>query len=248
LRVRDGRVVPSGNIVSFPEHMTVAALAPGLVVVRGALSESEQKFILEKTNELGARETNGFAAAGTSGRERIYDEVGRVPAEFTELAIRSSQVASAYDADMPACSPSHVLINKYSNAAGLLWHRDIYSNDGDGDMPVINLSIGASSCFGVTLLLPDKTSQRFGVELRSGDAILFGGPSRFIEHAVLGVMLDKKPTWMTEDPCRMSLTFRAAPSVSGREEFFRNFKIKGDWFQRTQTEWREGDPLVEPEE
>jgi hypothetical protein len=34
---------------------------------------------------------------------------------------------------------------------------------------------------------------------------------------------------MTEDPCRMSLTFRAAPSVSGREEFFRNFKIKGDW-------------------
>jgi hypothetical protein len=106
---------------------------------------------------------------------------------------------------------------------------DIYSNDGDGDMPVINLSIGASSCFGVTLLLPDKTSQRFGVELRSGDAILFGGPSRFIEHAVLGVMLDKKPTWMTEDPCRMSLTFRAAPSVSGREEFFRNFKIKGDW-------------------
>lgn len=46
-----------------------------------------------------------------------------MPAEFTELAIRSSQVASAYDADMPACSPSHVLINKYSNAAGLLWHR-----------------------------------------------------------------------------------------------------------------------------
>ena len=103
--------------------MVVETLAPGLVIVRRVLSESEQKFILNETVMLGARELNGFAAAGTPGRDRIYERCADVPAEFSELAIRSAKLASAIDPEMPACTPTHVLINKYTAAAGLQWHR-----------------------------------------------------------------------------------------------------------------------------
>ena len=156
--------------------MTVETLAPGLAIVRGALSESEQRFVLRTTDELGARESNGFAAAGTPGRARFYERCADMPAKLSELAIWSPQAASAIDPDMPACAPSHVLINKYTTAAWLQWHRDIYTNDGDGDMPVILLSIGASCRFGVALPSVGK-SKRCVVSLHSGDVLLFGGPS-----------------------------------------------------------------------
>ena len=114
------------NVHSKPVRpMAVETLAPGLVIVRGALSESEQRFVLRTTDELGARESNGFAAAGTPGRGRIYERCDELPTELSDFAIRSSQAASAVDPEMPACVPSHVLINKYTTAAGLQWHRDI---------------------------------------------------------------------------------------------------------------------------
>ena len=231
--------------------MTVESLAPGMVIVRGALSESEQRLVLRTTDELGARESNGFAAAGTPGRARFYERCADMPATFSELAIRSSQAASAIDPDMPACAPSHVLINKYTTAAGLQWHRDIYSNDGDEDMPVILLSIGASCRFGVTLPPSARKSKRKRsvVSLHSGDVLLFGGPSRFAEHAVLAVQLGTRPAWMaSRDSCRVSLTFRESPSALGREQCFRNFDLSNgvkECFERTQLEWREGDPLAE---
>jgi len=50
------------------------------------------------------------------------------------------------------------------------------------------------------------------------------------------------------DSCRVSLTFRESPSVLGRENRFRNFDLSNgvkECFERTQREWREGDPLAE---
>ena len=104
---------------------------------------------------------------------------------------------------------------------------------------------------------------------------------------MLEVDISQKPTWMTDpNACRLSLTFREASSVLGREDFFvipaegadaylppiippppppiptyrvltphlthlpcgqRNFKVDSEWFDRTQSEWRQGDALVEPE-
>jgi len=141
---------------------------------------------------------------------------------------------------MPDCRPSHVLINHYTSSKGLLWHRDIYANDGDGDKPIVNLSVGASCIFGVR---DDRTGRERKVRLRSGDALLFGGPSRFIRHAVLKVLLDEVPPWM-DDACRLSFTFREAPSVLGQEEHYRRFEVRQRWFEETQRAWRTGDPLV----
>ena len=119
---------------------------------------------------------------------------------------------------------------------------------GDEDMPIILLSIGASCRFGVMLSSSGKR-ERCVVSLHSGDVILFGGPSRFVEHAVLAVQLGTRPAWMASpDSCRVSLTFRESPSILGHENRFRNFDLSNgvkECFERSQREWREGDPLVE---
>ena len=127
----------------------------------------------------------------------------------------------------------------YTSGKGLLWHRDIYANDGDADRPNVNLSVGASCTFGVRL--PGGRERR--IKLDSGDALLFGGPCRFIEHAVLDVHLDERPAWMDE-AYRLSLTFRDASSVLGQEAFYRSFDVNKGWFRKTQRAWRPGDPLV----
>ena len=65
---------------------------------------------------------------------------------------------------MPTCKPSHCLVNLYRSPKGLRWHRDIYENDGDGDHPIVNLSVGATCVFGVEAGLGGK---RKLVRLRS---------------------------------------------------------------------------------
>ena len=221
-------------------------LAPGLVLIRNAISEAEQKELAAKTQRLGERSSNGFRGAdGTlnaGARGRIYERCSRLPSSFARFCSRCVGAAQEADASMPSCRPSHCLINYYTSASGLKWHRDIYKNDGDGDQPIINLSVGASCVFG----LQDQTGRTHKVLLRSGDALLFGGPSRFIRHAVLKVKLHDRPQWMAADdaPYRLSFTFRAAQSVIGQEHYYRLFSVHRRWFERTQRAWREGDPLV----
>ena len=88
------------------------------------------------------------------------------------------------------------------------------------------------------------------LHLRSGDALLFGGPCRFVKHAVLDVNLNELPAWMAvecgAEPYRLSLTFRDATSVLGREEFFRRFDVSKGWFRQTQRAWRPGSPPDRP--
>lgn len=173
---------------------------------------------------------------------RIYDQASRLPGVFRHLCARVVDVARASDESMPPCEPSHVLINFYQSTKGLLWHRDIYANDGDGDHPIVNLSVGASCDFGVEAGL---FRRRTTVRLRSGDALLFGGPSRYVKHAVKKVLLHETPEWMSaNDPYRLSFTFREAPSVLGQERYYRSFDVGRKWFKQTQRAWRPGQPLV----
>ena len=106
-----------------------------------------------------------------------------------------------------------------AGSEGLQWHRDIYENDGQSDRPVVNLSVGASCVFGIRC--PSGLERH--VLLRSGDCLLFGGPCRFAEHAVLDVRLDDRPSWMAREEAarRFSFTFRDSPEVRGREEEFK---------------------------
>ena len=238
-------LLPSAAAVMLGK--TVEVHAPGLVVVRSALSDEEQQYLARSTRRLGQRRLNGFFDADTgtlnaaTGRGRIYERRERLPFRFEWLATRAVAQARECHGELPACRPSHCLINYYTSSKGLRWHRDIYANDGDGDKPVINLSVGAACTFGVRV--EGKVRK---VRLASGDALLFGGPSRFVEHAVLDVHLDERPAWLGEDEAyRLSFTFRDASSVLGREHDFRTFDASNRWFRRTQRAWRPGQALVD---
>jgi alkylated DNA repair protein (DNA oxidative demethylase) len=80
--------------------------------------------------------------------------------------------------------PNLCLINYYDEDARLGLHQD--RGDSSLDAPVVSVSLGdrATFVFG-GLSRKDPVRQ---LELRSGDVVWFGGPSRLIYHGVTGIM------------------------------------------------------------
>jgi alkylated DNA repair protein (DNA oxidative demethylase) len=211
----------------------VRVLEPGLVLIRGCVGAAEQRRLADDALAWGEAGDGGFYEPGPPGgggrqlnadvgRGRIYDAAARFPPAFVAHSARASGLACAADAAMPPMRCTHVLVNMYAaGSAGLVWHRDIYENDGRSDHPVVNLCVGASCVFGVRC--PGGRERR--LTLRSGDCLIFGGPCRFVEHAVLEVLLHERPRWMPAAAARrFSFTFRDSPEVEGREAEFRYFK------------------------
>jgi alkylated DNA repair dioxygenase AlkB len=207
-------------------------LEPGLVLLRNFVSDDECQRLAETALCMGEEGEAGFYAStdgskvlntGEKGRGRIYDAATRFGTSVTDLCPQAVDMAKAVDPTMPEMTCTHVLLNLYTNSDVLVWHRDIYENDGTSDHPVVNLCVGASCRFGFKHEDKDLDQE---VILRSGDCLLFGGRCRFMKHAVLEVMLDDCPEWMKDTPFRLSFTFRDSPEVLGREEEFKYFKVQ----------------------
>ena len=222
---------------SHPKSEQVDVIEPGLVVLRQFVSADECHRIASMTKVMGScddREDGFYTTCpesgkrlfntGERGRGRIYDEARRFsPLRILRHSTAAVTAACEHDATMPNMECTHVLLNMYTTSDGLVWHRDIYENDGTSDHPVVNLSIGASCVFGFK---HDDSDEERTVVLRSGDILLFGGRCRLIKHAVLSIDLQDSPEWMKDDPCRFSFTFRDSPEVIGREEEFKHFRVK----------------------
>jgi alkylated DNA repair dioxygenase AlkB len=155
-------------------------------------------------------------------RGRIYDTATRFPPSWIAECDADVAKARSCDDEMPEMNCTHLLLSMYTTSEGLVWHRDIYKNDGKSNHPVINLCVGASCLFGFKHEDDDKDRT---IVLRSGDVLLFGGPCCLIKHAVLKILLDDCPKWMKDNPCRFSFTFRDSPEVLGREEEFKYFRV-----------------------
>lgn len=239
LKLMKGEKIIENNLLGYylnKPNMSVEVLEPGLVLIRHFLSESEQKRIARNAIKWGLNDDRGFfdkdkitgerkLNADTS-RGRIYDAITNFPKWLSDFASKACDISQKADPSMPAMKCTHLLLNMYTSSTGLVWHRDIYENDGKSHNPVVNLCVGASCRFGI------RHEDEPGVEgdtereliLRSGDVILFGGKCRFIKHSVLEVMMKECPNWM-DNPCRFSFTFRDSPEIIGREDEFRYFKI-----------------------
>jgi alkylated DNA repair dioxygenase AlkB len=57
-------------------------------------------------------------------------------------------MAQEVDVAMPEMEPTHLLLNYYVTALGMNWHSDDDPNDGDGDIPIVSISLGNSCRFG----------------------------------------------------------------------------------------------------
>merc|ERR1712226_1285294 len=114
---------------------------------------------------------------------------------------------------MPRHEASHLLLLYYMQGGTLGFHRDEQANDGTGQEPVVNLTLGGDIDFAFRHHHADVARV---VTLRSGDVILFGGPCRKILHAVVatrGVPDNVLPPAAGNG--RLSFTLRHAPEVLG---------------------------------
>jgi alkylated DNA repair dioxygenase AlkB len=224
--------LPGGKLSTADAATEIIILEPGLVLLRNFVSDEECQRLADTALLMGEEGEAGFYTfldgtkvlnTGDNGRGRIYDAATRFGTNVTDLCPQAVEMARAVDPALPEMTCTHVLLNLYTNSDGLVWHRDIYENDGTSDHPVVNLCVGASCRFGFKHRDEDPDQE---VILRSGDCLLFGGRCRLLKHAVLDVMLDDCPEWMKDSPFRLSFTFRDSPEVLGREEEFKYFKVK----------------------
>jgi alkylated DNA repair dioxygenase AlkB len=218
--------------LAIPKMKSTEVIEPGLVILRNFVEDSECERIARTALEWGRQGVDGFYTTddkgqavlntGEKGRGRIYDAATRFPTSVTDKCKTAVKHARFADPAMPKMECTHLLLNLYTTNEGLVWHRDIYENDGKSDHPVVNMCIGASCRFGFKQ--KDDDQDRV-VTLRSGDILLFGGPCRLIKHAVLEVLLDDCPVWMKDSPVRLSFTFRDSPEILGREDEFKYFRV-----------------------
>jgi alkylated DNA repair protein (DNA oxidative demethylase) len=126
-----------------------------------------------------------------------------LPVELADLA--RAAVAEAYGPESAASyAPDAAIVNLYASGAHLGLHLD---GEEPSDAPVVTLSLGDSCVFRFA-----GVGRRNGpftdVELRSGDLLVFGGPSRRIYHGVPKVLEGTAPENLGLPPGRVSITLR----------------------------------------
>jgi alkylated DNA repair dioxygenase AlkB len=200
------------------KKIDVQVLRQGLVLIRGAVNLDTQIQIAQSAIDL---ESMFLKTSAT--RDRTYVALFAYPEQALLLDIARKALVSANDADETILTddPTHLLFLKYKTAKGMGFHDDDGENDGAGLNPVVSLSVGNSCDFAVKSSKND-TAKVQTIRLDSGDIIIFGGPCRYILHAVRKVHAGTAPPGVSSvvGNCRLNLTFRHAPEILGREREF----------------------------
>lgn len=128
-----------------------------------------------------------------------------LPQELIELA--RAAVGAAYGAGGPeaqAYAPDAAIVNLYGPGAHLGLHQD---GEEPSDAPVVTISLGDTCTFRLAGVVR-RTGPFTDIELRSGDLLVFGGPTRRIYHGVPRVFPDTTPDDLGLPPGRLSITVR----------------------------------------
>lgn len=231
------------SITGLGSHQ-ITQLQPGLVVIKRSISPEVQTKLALHLLERGEHPDTGFWKTNDKGekvlnsapyRGRIYDRLTHLPSLFTDVFQRAVLEASTIDKTLKPTLPTHVIILRYQSLAlppssGMIpWHRDNGENDGEGDHPVVSINLGDTSEFlinndkpHVTRDYPVSYPQNLAHRIRfeSGDAVVFGGPSRFIWHSISKIWPWTAPNFFPLKNVRFNLTGRYTPDLIGLESKF----------------------------
>ena len=128
--------------------MQCEVLAPGLVILRGALHSASQLMLAEMILRLGHRDRRWWEWSCVNkkdvlvlnnhrqGRGRIYDALRSYPGEeedgsqlLRRVCLEAAELARQLDKTMPILDlPTHLLVLFYTTARKLGWHRDNGAN------------------------------------------------------------------------------------------------------------------------
>eukprot|EP01062_Namystynia_karyoxenos_P072345 TRINITY_DN6842_c0_g1_i1.p1 TRINITY_DN6842_c0_g1~~TRINITY_DN6842_c0_g1_i1.p1 ORF type:complete len:721 (+),score=143.86 TRINITY_DN6842_c0_g1_i1:79-2163(+) len=227
------RVVTAPRLASARRAPPAAAreLQPGLVVRPGALDAAAQQAVADLALRLGqglpatpdcdALPGGGFFRVTADGRRELNMQrgtrgslvlrAGDLPAALSQLCAEQFEAAAAVSHCLPAMDAACVVINFYSpECAGLEWHRDgdevPDAIRGGTGRPVLSVSVGDDCDFGWKPRSAADAART--LRLRSGDVLVFGGPSRGIPHAVTAIHGGTRPVELRMPPGRLNLTFR----------------------------------------
>jgi DNA oxidative demethylase len=206
----------------FPEFQSVE-LAPGAQLLRGAaeacaielLSEIQAVITVSPLRtvatpmgkSMSVEMTNcgdvGWVSDRTGYRYETIDPVTNLawpamPALFAKLASGAAARAGFTDFHPDAC-----LINRYAVGSKMGLHQD--RDEQDFTQPIVSVSLGLpiNFKFGGS----KRNSPTTKTELRHGDVVVFGGPSRLAFHGVGTLRRGQHPL---AGPYRFNLTFRRA--------------------------------------
>jgi DNA oxidative demethylase len=119
-----------------------------------------------------------------------------------ELFRRLAETAGAR-AGFAGFKPDSCLVNRYEPGAKLSLHQD--RNEESYEHPIVSVSIGLPARFLFGGLTRNERSRR--IQLKNGDVIVWGGPSRLAFHGVDTLADGDHPL---TGRCRLNLTFRTA--------------------------------------
>lgn len=106
-------------------------------------------------------------------------------------------------------TPEAAIVNLYSPGDTLSLHRDVSE---DCNRPLVSISLGCDGIFLVGLEGGNDAdvSRVACLQLRSGDAVVMSGESRYAWHGVPKVIAGSCPDWMEDWPCTGEGTERLA--------------------------------------
>ncbi len=125
-----------------------------------------------------------------------HPETGKPWPEIPPLALRAWKELGLYPRPPEAC-----LVNVYDLAARMGLHQD--RDEEDFAAPVVSLSLGATCVFRFGAATRGGKTQ--SLELRSGDALVLGGPARLAYHGIARIIPGSSD--LLEDK-RINLTLR----------------------------------------
>ena len=199
---------------------------PGTIHLEGFLTVEEQRSLVGRCNEIGSRPAGFYTPAVKTGaymsiqmvclgmhwnaKTYTYEAtradfdglpVQELPEDLRQLARRAASGAGMQ------IDPDICIMNFYPETAKLGLHQDKDERPETiaAGIPVVSISLGATARFrigGTSRKEPIKT-----LLLKSGDAIVFGGPSRLRYHGVSGIIAGTAPPELGVEG-RDNLTFR----------------------------------------
>lgn len=206
----------------FPDLPTVE-IAPGATLLRGAVENCASELlgqiegvitvsplrtvITPMGKSMSVEMTNcgdvGWVSDRTGYRYETIDPLTSsswpaMPALFAEIANGAAAQAGFPDFHADAC-----LINRYAIGSKMGLHQD--RDEQDFTQPIVSVSLGLPITFNLGGNLRSAPTAK--TELRHGDVVVFGGPSRLAYH---GVGTLRRGHHFLTGPYRFNLTFRQA--------------------------------------
>lgn len=200
--------------------MSAVTLAPGLIYRPDYLDRAAQERLIEALRGIAraaplytprmprtgkpfsVRMTNCGPLGWVSDEQGYryqpnHPETGNPWPPMPEQILRAWEELSGYAHPPDAC-----LINFYEPAARMGMHQD--KDEEALDAPVVSLSLGDTALFRYGGL--DRKDPTRSIRLRSGDAIVFGGPARLIYHGIDRITAGSSD--LLEQGGRLNLTLR----------------------------------------